>query len=358
MKLARWVCLCTLAVILTSCGGSTPNGPTPTTPIVSSITPSTGPAGGGTAVRIAGANFSPGAMVTIGGVAATTIVVESATSITATTGAHAAGAADVAVSVLGRTGLLAAAFTYQAASVPPVISAITVRGPRLNQPANFADVGEEITVTAAVHDSDTPAEQLTYEWSAPSGTFVGTGGSVKWRAPSSAGTVTMTLAVSDGTRVTATAIVSVHDSAKEIGELARQFLLDFSDSSIRDPDYVLRGFSTSSRCVAGRDSEHVDVVKNREHYLIETWNIGLASVKVEFASRPCSFRPLDGDACAVVPALWNSLCLVTNPECVKGTHERAEGLDYVTAVFESDAWKLCASNWEPRDGIARPNFIR
>jgi len=209
-----------------------------------------------------------------------------------------------------------------------------------------------------VQDPDTPADQLTYEWSADAGTFTGTGATVQWRAPASAATVKLTLVVSDGTRVTSSANVSVHDSIKEVGELARLFLLEFSDSSIRSPEFVVRNFSTSPRCVRDRDLEFDDVVKNRRFFLIESSSIGPASVTVQFAGKPCTFRPLDGDACAVVPVVWNSLCLETNSDCAAGERTRADGRDYVTAVFEGSNWRLCASNFDPRDGIFRPNFIR
>ena len=34
----------------------------------------------------------------------------------------------------------------------------------------------------------------------------------------------------------------LHDSVREVGDMARQFLLDFADSSIRDVAYVMRNF--------------------------------------------------------------------------------------------------------------------
>src|SRR5207245_2421623 len=66
-------------------------------PTVSSVTPNSGPVGGGTAVTIAGTNFVSGATLTFGGTAATGVAVVSPTQITATTPAHAAGAVTVAV---------------------------------------------------------------------------------------------------------------------------------------------------------------------------------------------------------------------------------------------------------------------
>ena len=62
-------------------------------PTVTAIAPANGPAAGGTAVTITGTGFKKGAnpQVTIDGVACTGETVTSATTITATTGAHAAG---------------------------------------------------------------------------------------------------------------------------------------------------------------------------------------------------------------------------------------------------------------------------
>jgi hypothetical protein len=347
-------------IALASCGGSSPPGsPTPTSPTVSAVLPSVGPVAGGTAIRINGANFAIGATVTLGGVSATNVIVESGTAITATTAAHAAGTTDVTVTVSGRSGSLPAAFTYQApASAPPTITSITVRGSRANQPANFADVGEEITVTASVQDTDTPAAQLTYTWSAPSGTFTGTGASVKWLAPSAAGTVKLTLVVSDGTPVTGTADVSVHDSIKEVGDLSRLFLLDFSDSS-KPVDVVMRNFSTSSRCVRERDAEYSQVADNRVNYHIDSYTVGSATVNFAFGGRPCSYTPKDGDACAAVPTVWNSTRLKDVDGGKVGQPATARGVDYVTAVYEQSKWLLCASYYDGApQTISLPHFIR
>lgn len=341
------------------CGGSPPQPGDPQTPVVSSITPSSGPVTGGTAVLISGTNFAAGATVTIGGAAATEVVVNSPGSISAKTPSRAStGAADVSVTVAGKVGTLPSAFTYSPESAPPVISALTAKGTRPNEPPGFADLNEEIQVSAAVSDADTPAERLQFEWRADAGTFTGSGPSVTWRAPADARTpaqITLTLRVADDrASATASVLVSVHDSVKEVGDLAREFLLDFSDST-KPPDYVMRNFSTGPRCTKSRDAELGDVVKNRTFYKIETYTIDAAqSVKVQFNSVPCAFdprQPINGDACAVVPASWDSLCLVTNPECVAGTHPHADGLDYVTEVYEGTQWRLCASRYGPRNGI-------
>ena len=82
-------------------------------PTVTSITPNTGPAAGGTSVSIAGTGFLPGATVSIGGTAATGVTVVSGTSITATAPAHAAGTVSVVVTNSdAQNGTLNNAYTY------------------------------------------------------------------------------------------------------------------------------------------------------------------------------------------------------------------------------------------------------
>ena len=124
-----WAGILLAGLTLTACGGAdNPTGPTDppvvVAPTVLSIAPTSGPTSGGTPVTISGANFATGATVTIGGVAATSVSVASGTSIQATTGARAAGAADVTVTVDGRSSTLASAFTYVALP-PPTISGIS-----------------------------------------------------------------------------------------------------------------------------------------------------------------------------------------------------------------------------------------
>ena len=82
-------------------------------PTVSSINPTSGTTAGGTAVTITGLNFRANATVNIGGVAATSVNVVNDTTITAVTGAHAAGVVDVVVTNSdATTDTLAGAFTY------------------------------------------------------------------------------------------------------------------------------------------------------------------------------------------------------------------------------------------------------
>lgn len=86
-------------------------------PTVSSITPASGTALGGTPVTISGANFDGVSSVSIGGVAATSINVVSPTQITALTPPHVQGVVDVAVTTPGGTGTGSGRYTYELPSV-------------------------------------------------------------------------------------------------------------------------------------------------------------------------------------------------------------------------------------------------
>jgi heme/copper-type cytochrome/quinol oxidase subunit 2 len=93
-------------------------------PTVSSIAPTTGSQTGGTAVTITGTGFLTGATVKFGGTSATNVSVVSATSITTTAPAHAAGKVDVVVTNSdSQSATLAQSFTY--ALPAPTISGVS-----------------------------------------------------------------------------------------------------------------------------------------------------------------------------------------------------------------------------------------
>jgi len=100
--------------------GSSGGNPAPT---VTSISPTSGTANGGTAVTITGAGFFSGATVSIGGTGATGVTVANSTSIGATTPVHTAGAVSVVVTNTDRqSGALANGYTYTSSlglKVPP-----------------------------------------------------------------------------------------------------------------------------------------------------------------------------------------------------------------------------------------------
>jgi hypothetical protein len=250
----------------------------------------------------------------------------------------------------------------------PVIESITIQGTRAKEPANFADVGETVAVTAKVRDDETAVDQLQYEWSAPVGTFSGTGASVTWQAPATAATpveVTITLKVVEkyGTPaasfqhdVTGTAKLSLHDSAKEVGDMSRQFLLDFSDTRIKDADLIMRNFS-EQRCPNPRDvqNERSDVINHFTNFQTVSFRIGTPAVTVKFGG-VCTFRNRPGDACAIVPSFWDAI------DVRDRSRGAVDGNDFLGATYSSvDArWWLCSSDYQGRSVSGAPlrGFIR
>jgi hypothetical protein len=322
-------------------------------PTISSIVPASGSTEGGTTVTITGTNFAVGATVTIGGVAATGVTFVNSTTLQAITGVHAAGAVDVVVTATGQSATLSGRYAYVTApqNTLPKITGISVQGTRPNEPANFADLNEEVVVTATVTDAETPISQLTFEWTADLGTFAGAGTAVRWRAPATATTpraVTLTLRVTEviGAQgptavtqsVTATATLSLHNSLKEVGDMSRQFLLDFSDSTLA-PSNVVRDFYDGC---PGKADELADVTKNRKDFVILSSTIGPADpVSVGF-NAGCvvpKYGTRAGDGCAVVQCEWHDKELSTG---LLGT---TKGPDYLTAVYRNNRWWLCNSDF-------------
>jgi hypothetical protein len=306
---------------------------------------------------VTGTNFAEGATLAIGGVQATRVELRSPSILTAVTGQHAAGAADVVVSVGNASGTLSDGYTYvrpgPANNPAPTINSVIVQGSRPHEPAQFADLDEEVSVTASVQDAETPADELAYEWSVETGTLTGSGPTVKWRAPQSGSvpavvtikvTVVERYATIDGTgavavhenRVDGSTLVNLHDSPKEVGNLAVLFLTDFSHSDI-PPATVVRNFTDECR---GKADELNDVRNNRQDFYIDAYEIGTPRVTVAFDGT-CSFRSRPADACAAVPVRWDVTRLAT------GAHEVAVGTDHVTAVLLQGVWYLCDSDFDP-----------
>ena len=236
----------------------------------------------------------------------------------------------------------------------PTIESITVQGSRRNQPPHFADVAESIDVSAVVRDSETSVEQLQYNWVATIGSVAGTGARVTWQAPPDAATpalVTLTLEVVERYgatfehRVTRTADVALHNSTKEVGDMARQFLLDFSDTNIKDATYIMRNFGNEARCPQPREVsiEFEEVTRHYTNFRMIEHRIGAALVSVNFGGA-CPFRGKLGDACAVVPVYWHSFNVPENRA------DKVEGNDIIAASYARNErrWWLCASDFDGR----------
>jgi hypothetical protein len=344
---------------LAGCGDS-PNEPSPNpgtqAPTVTGVDPRTGTTLGGTTVTITGTNFAAGATVTIGGASATDVVVQGTTALTARTPQHAAGQADVVVTVAGRSGTQRNGFLFEApaatANQPPIVSGISSRSPRRNAPGAFADLDEAITVTATVTDAETPADQLLYEWTADAGTFSGTGREVTWRAPTQASTPAEVrlnlvavetyqtvnaqgLPVTAEHRVPGSLTVRLHASAKEVRDLAVEFLTDFSQQRL-SPEQVVRNFSDSCR---GKGEELSDVRNNQREFTITGFTVDPnPPVEIDFGG-VCRDRGRTGDACTYVNVRWESI------EKEDGRRWVTVGVDQVNAIYENSRWRLCDSDF-------------
>jgi len=233
-----------------------------------------------------------------------------------------------------------------------VISGITSRGSRPNEPSNFADLDETITVTATAIDAETPADQLTYEWTAESGTISGTGRQVSWRAPAQASTpsevrISLTVVETYQTvdaqglpttaqnRVPGSFTVRLHASAKEVRDLAVEFLLEFSQQR-NSPQQIVRNFSDSCR---GKAEELHDVAVNQDEKIINSYSVEPnPPVDIDFGG-VCRNRGRIGDACAYVPVRWQSTVKAS------GKPELAVGNDQVNAIYENSRWRLCDSDF-------------
>jgi IPT/TIG domain-containing protein len=359
LSLATHGAVVALMLVLPGCGhDSGPAGPSNMPPTIAHVAPDAGATTGGTAITISGSNFTSGAIVTIGGVAATNVVVKDSATLSAKTGPHSAGAASVVVSVNGMAATLSDAFTYANPgpenNPAPKITALVAKGSRPNEPAQFADLGESIALTATVTDDETPIDQLAFQWTADNGTLTGEGPSVTWKAPDTGSTplesnirvtiveryITTDSIIHENT-VSQTTTVSVHNSPKEVGDLSVQFLTDFSHSEI-PPETVVRNFTDKCK---GKAAELSDVKHNRNCYVITDYSVGSPTASIQFDS-VCPFRARAADACIGVPVRWVSTGKGCSGELAEGATGVSEGTDWVTSVYLDSKWYLCDSDFE------------
>ena len=179
----------------------------PSTPTVTSISPTQGPTGGGTVVTVTGTNFASGATVSFGGVAATGVTVASATSLTATAPAG-TGTVNATVTTSGGTSATTAAdqFTYLA---PPTVTSISpTQGP--------TGGGTVVTVTGRNFAS---GATVSFGGVAATGVTVASATSLTATSPAGTGTVNTTVTTSGGTSATSTADQFTYLVISAIGSL-------------------------------------------------------------------------------------------------------------------------------------------
>jgi hypothetical protein len=125
-------------------------------PTVIAINPANGPMAGGTVVTISGTGFRAGATVSIGGAAATGVTVVSATSINATTSAHACGTFNAVVTNSdGQSGTLTNAFFYTSPQPPTGLSpnGTTLSGTTTSVTLSWAAVSGATQYAVRVQDN-------------------------------------------------------------------------------------------------------------------------------------------------------------------------------------------------------------
>ncbi len=176
----------------------------PTSPTVTSISPTAGTTAGGTSVTITGTNFTGATAVKFGATNATGFTVDSATQITATSPAGAAGIVDVTVTNANGTSAISAADQYTFVA-PPVANAVstTVAHGSTSNPVTLnitggAPTGVAVATQAAHGTATASGTSITYT---PSASYSGSD-SFTYTATNAGGTsapATVTVTVSNPT---------------------------------------------------------------------------------------------------------------------------------------------------------------
>ncbi|WP_221937628.1 putative Ig domain-containing protein [Janthinobacterium sp. KBS0711] len=156
-------------------------------PAVTSISPTSGPATGGTTVTITGTGFSGTTAVTFGATAATGFTVNSATQITATAPAG-TGTVDVRVTTTGGTSATSAADQFTFVAAPVVTSISPTAGP--------ATGGTTVTITGTGFSGTTA---VTFGATAATGFTVNSATQITATAPAGTGTVDVRVTTTGGT---------------------------------------------------------------------------------------------------------------------------------------------------------------
>ena len=139
-----------VSVVVTTPGGSVALASGYTyvaVPVITSISPTSGAASGGTLVTVTGTNLTGATSVTVGGALGTSISNVSATSVTFTTPSGTAGARDVVLTTPGGSSTLTGAFTYIAS---PTVTAVSPTSGPLIGGTTITITGTNLTNASAV----------------------------------------------------------------------------------------------------------------------------------------------------------------------------------------------------------------
>ena len=174
-------------------------------PSIDAVNPAIGPTVGGTNVTITGAGFTNATAVKFGAATAT-FTIDSATQITATAPAGAAGTVDITVTTPGGTSAISPIdrFTYQPA---PAVTNISPNAGPLTSGTVITITGTNFTNGATVKFGNTPAASVTYNSDT----------SITVTAPAGlAGAVDITVTTTGGTSTTSAADRYIYQNAPVI----------------------------------------------------------------------------------------------------------------------------------------------
>jgi hypothetical protein len=221
----------------------------------------------------------------------------------------------------------------------PVIQSLTASSDR-------AEVDASVQLSAAVQDQETSPASLIYEWSAPGGSFTGTGAAVSWRAPMIAAPTEYALTLTvierytvidqDGAqqtrenRVSGNVRVHVNNSQAELTILALTFLDDFLHSD-RSPVYCVRQFTDSC---TGKRMELEDITRNRAEFINDP-------ARSSFSVASITYNPSRTRATVLAP------CNFAATEKKTGQFGVARGTCRLVNVYENWRWYLCESWFDP-----------
>jgi hypothetical protein len=172
----------------------------PPAPSLGSVAPASGPTAGGTTVTITGTNLTGATSVTFAGTAATAFTVNSATTITAVTPAHAAGAVNVVVTTAGGPGTGTNAYTF--------VTALNLS----STPSANTHIGQNYSQANTTSGGTTPYTYTISAGSLPAGTTLNAATGLVSGTLTTAGNFSYTVKVTDSSPVQQTTTQTVSGS--------------------------------------------------------------------------------------------------------------------------------------------------
>ncbi len=180
-----------------------------TAPTVTGVSPAAGSTAGGTPVTVTGTNFTAATAVDFGATAGTSLVVNSATSLTVRSPAASAGAVDVTVTTPVGTSTTGPADQFTYVTPPGVTNVSPSQGP--------AAGGTAVTVTGT---NLTGATAVHFGASVGTGLVVNSATSISVISPPGSGSVHVTVTTAGGTSATSSADLYLYLVAPSITSAA------------------------------------------------------------------------------------------------------------------------------------------